>query len=171
MGCIVHQANTIGNLKILNSRETKHILEKLSEQYGYDYNRTEQEYVFLMNKDNRIYLISRRIELLPYHELRIDSIGMYFGELYKENLRLSIEGSQIIGPRANKNVIDIDKIQMMEWVKGSDIAYEDTGKDFIIVRYNYPDTGKSDYLGAGKYKDGKIMNYVSKSRRLVVINN
>jgi hypothetical protein len=49
--------------------------------------------------------------------------------------------------------------------------HEDTGKEFLIIKYNNTDTKKIDYLGAGKYKDGKIMNYVSKSRRLVVVNN
>jgi NOL1/NOP2/fmu family ribosome biogenesis protein len=166
-----HQTNTIGNLKILNSRETKHILEKLSEQYGYEYDRAEQEYVFLMNKDNRIYLISRNIELIPYQEMRIDSIGMYFGEMYKESLRLSIEGSQMIGLRATKNIIEIDETQMLDWVKGADLEYEDMGKDFLIIKYKNKETGKDDFLGAGRYKEGKIMNYVSKSRKLVVVNN
>jgi NOL1/NOP2/fmu family ribosome biogenesis protein len=171
MGNIMHQLNTIGNLKILNSKETKHILEKLSEQYGYNHDKNKQEYVFLMNKDNRIYMVSRGIELLPYQELRIDSIGMYFGEMYKESLRLSIEGSQIIGPKSSKNIVDINKEQMVEWIKGNDIEHEDIGKDFIIIRYTNARNGKSDFLGAGKYKDGKIMNYVSKSRKLIVVNN
>jgi NOL1/NOP2/fmu family ribosome biogenesis protein len=160
----------IGNLKILNSRDTKHILEKLEEQYGYIYDKT-QEYVFLMNKDNRIYLMSRTIELLPYEEMKIDSIGMYLGELYKESIRLSVEGCQFIGPLATKSVIDLNKDEMIEWIKGADIEHVDTGKNFIILRYKDDKTGFVDYLGAGKFKDGKIMNYVSKSRRLVVVNN
>jgi NOL1/NOP2/fmu family ribosome biogenesis protein len=168
---MMHQQNTISNLRILNSRETKHILEKLYEQYGYTYDKTAQEYVFLMNKDNRIYIISRNVEILPYHEMKIDSIGMYLGEMYKESIRLSIEGSQMIGPESTKNVIELDKDQMIEWIKGSDIEHEDTGKEFVITKYTDRNTNKTDYLGAGKYKDGKIMNYVSKSRRLVVVNN
>jgi NOL1/NOP2/fmu family ribosome biogenesis protein len=174
-----HQQNMISNLKILNSRDTKQIIEKLFEQYGYEYDRTSHDYVFLMNKDNRIYLISRSIELIPYDEMKIDSIGMYFGELYKESIRLSIEGSQMIGPTATKNVVNLDTDQMNEWVKGSDIIYEDiitdksiiTNKDFIILSHKDKITGKIDYYGAGKFKDGKILNFVSKSRRLVVVNS
>ena len=167
----MHQQNTISNLRILNSRDTKHILERLNEQYGFNYDRTSQEYVFLMNKDNRIYIVSRNVEILPYDEMKIDSIGMYLGELYKESVRLSIEGSQMIGPSSTKNVIELNKDEMLEWIKGADIEHEDTGKEFLIIKYNNTDTGKTDYLGAGKYKDEKIMNYVSKSRRLVVVNN
>ncbi len=167
----MNQINTIGSLKILNSRETKHILEKLFEQYGYKYDKTTQDYVFLMNKDNRIYVVSRTVELLPFQEMKIDSLGIYLGELYKESIRLSVEGSQIIGPESNKNIIDLDKDEMIEWIKGADIEHDDTGRDFIIIRYKDLQTGYVDYLGAGKFKEGKIMNYVSKSRRLVVVNN
>lgn len=167
----MHQQNTIGNLRILNSKETKHIVERLSEQYGYDYDRASQEYVFLMNKDNRIYIVSRNVEILPYNEMKMDSVGMYFGELYKESLRMSIEGSQMIGPTSTKNVVNIDTDQMIEWIKGNDIEHEDTGKEFVIIRHTDKDTEKIDYFGAGRYKDGKIMNFVSKSRRLIVVNN
>jgi len=167
----MHQVNTIKNLRILNSKDTKHLAEKLLEQYGYDYDKKANEYVFLMNKDNRIYIVSRSIANVPYDDMKIDSVGMYFGELYKDSLRLSIEGSQMIGSQANRNVIEISKEQMLDWVKGMDIEHEDTGKDFIIIKHTDEDTGNADYLGAGKYKDGKIMNYVSKSRKLVVVNN
>lgn len=167
----MNQVNMLGSLKILNSRETKHILERLEEQYGYIYDKTTQDYVFLMNKDNRIYLVSRSVELLPYQEMKIDSLGTYIGELYKESIRLSIEGSQFVGPKSKKNVIDLDKDEMLAWLKGADIEHADTGRDFIILRYKDSKTGYVDYLGAGKFKDGKIMNYVSKSRRLVVVNN
>jgi len=166
-----HQQNTIGSLKILNSKETKNIIEKLLEQYGYNYDKTSQEFVFLMNKDNRIYLVSRNIEILPYDEMKIDSMGIYFGELYRESLRMSIEGSQMIGPKSTKNVIEIHTNQMMEWIIGHDIEHEDCGKDFLIISHIDKDTGKKDYFGAGKYKDGKILNFVSKSRRLVVVNS
>jgi NOL1/NOP2/fmu family ribosome biogenesis protein len=166
------QVNTIGNLKILNSRETKHIVEIMSEQYGYEYKKAAHEYAFLMNKDNRIYLVSRNIEIMPYHEFKIDSVGMYLGELYKESLRLSIEGAQMIGPDATKSVIELDDEQMVEWIKGKDIDLEfEDSKHFLIVKNVNKITGKTDFIGTGKYKDGKLLNYVSKSRRLVVVNN
>jgi len=159
------------NLKILNSRETKHILERLDEQYGFDSKKTELEYIFLMNKDNRIYIISKDVSLIDLDDLRIDTLGMYFGELYKENIRLSIEGAQVLGKCATKGIVFLDHDQMISWVKGNDVEYEDCGKNFVIVKYNNPKTKKEDVLGCGKYKDGKLINYVSKSRRLVVVND
>jgi len=161
------------NLKILNSKETKHITEKLESQYGFN---NKLNYVFLMNKDNRIYIISRAAASVDLNLLNIDSMGVYFGELYKESIRLSIEGAQIIGKESRKNFLIINREEMLEWVKGSDIMIENideelkNGKDFLIIKYTDPSTGKEDILGCGKYKDGKIINYVSKSRKLVVVN-
>ena len=117
-----------------------------------------------------MYVISKNLGRIDFEKLRIDAQGLYFGELYDNRIRLSIEGCQIVGPSATKNLIDLDEKQMMEWVKGQDIEFTDTGKDFVIVRHLQKITGKYDILGCGKYKDGKLMNYVSKSRRLVVIN-
>jgi len=159
------------NLKILNTRDVKHILEKLEAQFGYTKERGELDFIFLMNKDNRIYLLSKDVGQIDIETLRIDSMGMYFGELYNESVRLSIEGAQIIAKDATKGIVYIDRDQMLSWIKGSDIPFdENPGNSFIIVAYHDEITGKDDILGCGKYKDGKIMNYVSKSRKLVVVN-
>ena len=165
-----HQINTIGRLKILNSRESKDIIEKLEEQYGYIVDKSAIDYIFLMNKDNRVYIVNRMIEQLPFDELKIDAIGLYFGEFYKESLRLSIEGAQFIGHQSTRNIVDIDAEQMTAWVQGKDLPFEDCGKQFVIVRHTNKKTHQTDILGCGKYKDGVLMNYVSKSRRLIVVN-
>ncbi len=158
---------------ILNSKETKHILEKIRDHYGYDIDKNDLDYAFLMNKDKRIYIISKDLARVPYDEMKVDGIGIYFGELYNEKLRLSIEGAQIIGKHATKNIHNLDYDQMISWIKGNDIEFSDVGEDFVIVRYKELKTGKYDILGCGKYNKstGKLMNYVSKSRKLVVVND
>lgn len=159
------------NLKILNTRDVKHILEKLEAQFDYVVSREELEYIFLMNKDNRIYLLSKDVGQIDLDLLRIDAMGVYFGELYNESIRLSIEGAQIIAQSATKGIVHIAREEMLSWIKGSDIPYEENpGNSFIIVAYHNPITQKDDILGCGKWKDGRIMNYVSKSRKLVVVN-
>lgn len=157
---------------ILNSRETKHILEMLNRQYGYDIDRHELDFIFLKNKDDRLYVVSKNLGDIDFERLHIDNAGIYFGEIYKEEIRLSIEGAQIMGAKATKNIIDINHDQMISWVKGNDIEFEDCGPGFIIVRSKNPETNKHDVLGCGRYnsKEHKLMNYVSKSRRLVVVN-
>jgi len=158
---------------ILNSKETKHVLEKIRNQYGYDIDKSGLDYAFLKNKEDRLYAVSKELARIPYDDMKIDAIGIYFGELYKEKLRLSIEGAQIIGPFATKNIYDLDYDQMILWIKGNEIDFEDVGEDFVIVRYKEPKTQKYDILGCGKYnrQTNKLMNYVSKSRKLAVVND
>ena len=85
---------------------------------------------------------------------------MYFCELGKE-IRLSIEGSQLVGPKATKNIAEITEQQAKQWLKGEDLEIKDNHySGFIIIKHdNY-------FLGAGKYKENKILNYVGKSRRI-----
>jgi NOL1/NOP2/fmu family ribosome biogenesis protein len=144
----------------------------IREQYGYNIDKHSLDYIFVQNKEDRLYVVSRDIGNIDFEKLRIDNTGIYFGEIYKDKLRLSIEGAQIIGEKATRNVVELNHYQMIEWVKGSDIDFEDCGKDFVIVRYKEPKTEKYDILGCGKYNstNNKLMNYVSKSRKLVVVN-
>jgi NOL1/NOP2/fmu family ribosome biogenesis protein len=167
MGCVMLRYN------ILNSKETKHILEKINNQYGYNIDKHDLDYAFLMNKDERIYIVSKDLGNIPYDDMKIDGVGIYFGEVYKDKLRLSIEGAQIIGPHATKNIYDLNYDQMISWIKGNEIEFEDVGEELVIVRYLEPKTQKYDILGCGKYnrQTGKLLNYVSKSRKLVVVND
>ena len=89
---------------------------------------------------------------------------MYFCEHDKTGIRLSIEGSRIVGPKAAKNIVELDEEQVRNWFKGGDLELE--CKDcsgFVILKH------KNDFLGTGKYKEGKILNYVSKTRRINII--
>ena len=157
---------------ILNSRETKHILEKLSEKFGFEADKNDLDYIFLEGKEGRLYVVSKDLGNVDFEKLRIDMIGIYFGETYKDELRLSIEGAQIIGRNATKNVVELDHAQMLDWIQGKDILFKEFGPGFVIVKYHDLRTDKDDILGCGKYnkQSGMLMNYVSKSRKLVVVN-
>ncbi|MFH1770706.1 MAG: hypothetical protein ABH828_04055 [archaeon] len=149
------------NLKILNSKEKKNILKVLKEQFNY---KEKPDYVFLQNSNDRIYVIHRDMEKMDLKKLRIDSIGIYFATLMPEGIRLSIEGSQIVGKTAKKNILELNKEQFENWLKGADFDIETKLKNFVLVKY------KGDFLGCGKVKDGKLLNYVPKARRLSVVN-
>jgi NOL1/NOP2/fmu family ribosome biogenesis protein len=153
------------NLTVLNSKQNKELLKHLTEQFGI----TEKlPYVFLLGSNDKIFLIKREVADINLAELRIDTLGMYFGQLYKNQLRLSIEGCQIIGKKATKGIIEISERQMHSWMLGEDIhdielAPEHEGK-FLIVTY------KKDILGCGKYKEKVLYNYVTKTRMLKTVN-
>ena len=144
-------------LKILNSREIKEILKLIENQWGA---KLKPDYAFLQNQKNRVFIINRDISKIDFSKLRINSIGMYFCEIDKLGIRLSIEGSQIIGKKAEKNIVEINEEQAKQWFKGEDLEIRGNYSGFVIIKHN------NDFLGNGKYKDGKILNYVSKSRRI-----
>ena len=147
------------NLKILNKKEIKNILELIKTHFGCD---IELDYAFLMNQKNRVFIANKELFDIDTKKIRINSIGLYFGELSNNELRLTIEGSQLIGPKSTKNVVELSDSEMRTWLKGEDIEKDIDEKGFIILKHG------DDYLGSGKVKENKILNYVPKTRRLSV---
>ncbi|MBW2999718.1 hypothetical protein KY339_03520 [Candidatus Woesearchaeota archaeon] len=146
------------NLRILNTREKKEIYSLMGQQWGFS---QKIDYVFLINPKSKIYLVNRDFARINTEKLRIDSVGLYFGELKKEGLRLSIEGSQIIGPKCTKNIVELSKQEMRLWLKGIDLEKMTESEGFALIKH-----GK-DYLGTGKVKEGNILNFVPKTRRIM----
>ncbi|MFH0978479.1 MAG: hypothetical protein V1837_04220 [Candidatus Woesearchaeota archaeon] len=144
------------NLSILNTHEIKKIAVLLEDQWGF---KAKLEYVFLMNNKSRIFLTTRDFGLIELKALRINSVGLYFGEITHERLRLSMEGSQIIGPGATKNIVEVNEQEEMSWLKGFDLEKE-CQDGFVIVKH------KEHYLGCGSARQGRILNYVPKTRRI-----
>lgn len=136
-----------------------HLLDILKEQFGFD---DELDYAFLLSEKNKIYIVNREIEKIDLTKLRVNSYGLYIGELVDDKIRLTIEGSQIIGKKANKNVLEVDEKQAREWLKGFDINYSGDFKDYVIIKH------KDDFLGSGKATKNSILNFVPKTRRLKV---
>ena len=89
------------DLKILNSREVKEIYAKIEEQWGC---RLKLDYGFLQNSKNRVFIVTKEISRIDLDKIKFNSIGIYFCEIDKVGLRLSIEGAQIIGKNATKNI-------------------------------------------------------------------
>ena len=148
-------------LKILNSKEIREIYELIEEQWGA---KIKLDYGFLMNPKKRVFVVSKDISRIETLKLRINSAGMYFCEFDKLGIRLSIEGSQIVGPKATKNVVELDEDETKKWFKGEDLEKECKDCSGFVILQN-----KNDFFGTGKYKNGKILNYVGKSRRVNVI--
>lgn len=148
----------MSELKILNNKEIKEIYKIIEQQWNA---KIKLDYGVLKNNKNRVFIISKDISRIDISNLRLNSIGMYFCEIDKQGIRLSIEGSQLVGPKATKNVVELNEEEIKKWFKGEDLEKE--CKDcngFVILKYN------KDFLGNGKYKDGKILNYVGKTRRI-----
>ena len=147
-------------LKILNNKEIKEVLKLIESQWGA---KLKLDYAFLKNLKNRIFVVNKDISKIDFSQLRVNSIGMYFCEIDKLGIRLSIEGSQIVGPKATKNIVEINEEQTKQWFNGQDLEIKGNYSGFLIIKHN------NDFLGTGKYKSGRILNYVGKSRRVNLV--
>ncbi len=150
----------LGKWKVLNSRETKALLSMAGQQWGSELALGSG---FLEGRDGDIFLISRGIEQLDIENLHVDSLGLYFGQLRNDELRLSIEGSQLVGKTATRNVLEINDEQLKQWLGGNSLELQPEGcSGYVIVKHN------SDFLGCGKCKGSLILNFVPKARRITV---
>ncbi|HDM43602.1 MAG TPA: hypothetical protein ENG02_00205 [Candidatus Woesearchaeota archaeon] len=154
-------------LKFLPKREVKRFDDLIEKQWGSKFRLADYGVLF-KEKTRKIYIVSRDIDMIIGKErlFRIDSAGLYFGELTKWNLlRLSIEGSQLVGKSAKKNVVEFNAKQIKEWIKGEDVEVGSfDGEGFALVKH------ESDFYGCGRVlkKNGKtlILNFVPKARRI-----
>jgi len=149
------------HLKILNTREAKQFKNALKEQFGFE---GDLDYAFLRSNKDKIYIVNPSIAEIKYENLRIDSIGMYFAEKRPTEYRLSIDGSQLIGPKATKRVVELNDEQFKAWFNGEDVEVEDKEKGFHIVKHG------NDFIGCGHVSENELKNYVPKTRRIKNLN-
>ncbi len=149
------------NLTVLNSKEIKAITKQLEEQFGLV---DKLDFVFLRNNKDRVYITTREIEKIDLASIRIDSVGLYFGKVYADGFRLTIEGAQLIGPLCKKNIVDVSLGQKHDWLVGKDLPLDVQENCFVILRWN------NDYIGSAKVKNGVAFNSVPSARTLHVVN-
>jgi len=145
-------------MNFLKSRERKQIVNMIENQWGSCPDIIRNSYLVRSGKD-RIYLVNTEYDEVDLNGIRINNVGLYIAE-DKGEFRLSIEGSQIIGPNATKNVLEINDEFRKQWFMGEDLHITEEYQGFVILKH-----GK-DFIGSGKYKEGKILNFVPKTRRL-----
>jgi NOL1/NOP2/fmu family ribosome biogenesis protein len=149
------------SLKILVSKEKKLILNIIKEQWNADFK--ANNFAFLKSEKEKIYIVHKDVAKVDLSLYRINTVGMYFAEQKRGDFRLSIEGSQLIGPLAKKNIAELDDEEKIAWLRGEDIEKEGDWSGFVLIKHN------NDFLGTGKYTaDNRILNFVPKARRLIL---
>ncbi len=147
-------------LKILNSKEKAEIEKKLNEQFGADkilgtLIKKGEEKIFLFTGDFNEKQIRKLAELAP-----LEKIGIYFAKEINGEIRLSIEGAQILKEQIKKNIFEIDEGQTEKWMMGQELNIKSGKTGFIIMKH------EGDILGCGKASEEKITNFIPKTRRL-----
>ena len=150
----------MNRLKILNKNEKREIENKLRKQFGIE----EVKGIIVRRGEERLFLFSGDFNEKQIKKLEdiviIERIGVYFASLFGGEIRLSIEGSQILKEQIKQNIFELNKEQAEEWMKGRELPIKTGKKGFLIMKY------KDDFLGAGKASAEKIGNFIPKSRRL-----
>ena len=169
-------------LTILNAKKRASVLRMIEHQWDCSPDFSPWA---LLEKDGRLFLANQELFSFPaFESLHINSLGTYFGTLTPDGLRLSIEGSQIVGPLAKKNVIELSESDQKRWLSGEnlDLGCKETG--YVILKSSkrvHDSNGKRskerkgdntlfpekvhDFLGTGKASRGIVHNYVPKERR------
>lgn len=155
--------------KVLNQEEKSEILRLLEKQFGISSLNGElikkgAERIFLYTgtlTEKQIFRLEKRIN--------IERLGVYFGKIIEnkktqtKEIRLSIEGSQLLQNKVKKNIYEITDNKTLEnWMKGQELNFEeDHGlRGFVFMKY------KKEFLGTGKASEKKISNFIPKNRRL-----
>ena len=147
-------------IKILNTREKKEIENKLKEQFGIK----SIPGILLKRGAERVFLYQgeiteREIQMLEKTS-QVERVGIYFCKFQNEEIRLSIEGTQILQDQITKNIFELNEEQLEIWMKGNELNVETEIRGFVIMKY------KTDFLGCGKSSENKISNFIPKNRRL-----
>ncbi len=148
--------------KFLPNKEVKKISAQLENQWGCT---GTLNYLYFLSNKNKIYIVNKDLAHVDVSKLRVNTFGLYFGEIMKNgDIRLSIEGAQLIGSHALKNVIALDNEALRHWMYGEDIALKTDITGYVILTY------EKYIVGCGYVRDGTILNYVPKNRRIKTLD-
>ncbi len=148
-------------MNFMKSKDVRDFLGRVEKHWGCELKSFYKKYIFVRSEKDRIYLANKEVMHMDFAKLRVNSIGLYFAQVKEDQFRLSVEGSQMIGAIATKNVVEVSQEQAKQWFRGEDVDTELSGNDgFVILKHN------KDFIGCGKVKEGKILNFLSKIRRV-----
>ncbi|PLW79900.1 hypothetical protein C0585_05330 [Candidatus Woesearchaeota archaeon] len=146
----------------LNTKEVKRIRNIFLDNYNYEFDFSS--YALCINEKNKIYMINRDVDRIDLDKVRINTIGLYLGELKDNEIRISIEFSQMIGPNAKSSIIELNDENAAKWLRGYDLDLERSHKGFVLIK------NKNNFLGCSKHKNNQLMNFVPKERRIKSID-
>ena len=146
-------------MKPLLSSKKKKILTQLNNQYGI----TKLPYLLLQFGKEKIRLYSGSLskeELITLDKKsRVENIGLYFAKQEKEEIRLTLDGLQLLKGQITKNTLPLNNQQAEDWLKGNDLDIK-SDRTFKILKNN------EELIGCGKSTGEKITNFVPKERRI-----
>jgi len=151
-------------LDLLDNHQVEKIESLIEKNYGTKIELKKYS-VFKTSIDEKIWLASREIFNVNLAKLVVNSIGLYFGKPKRnDKIHLSIEGSQLVGKTATKNIVYLDEENSLKFLQGMNVKPIKTlsaeSHNFVIVKCG------EEILGSSLYTDEGIRNLLPKSRRI-----
>ncbi len=148
--------------KILSKKEIEELEKLIEKNYGVKI--SLRDYLVFTSKE-KIWIATKECAKIFSLNILINSAGLNFGKIRKGKIHLTIEGSQIVGRYASKNVVFINKNSAEKFLKGSDVKAEKEINceygNFVIVK------SEDEILGSSLFLKDKIKNLIPKSRRTI----
>ncbi len=142
--------------EILDQKELARLKRRLLERYGI----AEVPHVIVRSGKRKYRAATKEaIEIM-----KAWLVGVYIMKETPFGLMLSIEGTQLLGPLAKKNVFEISQEMIDGWMRGEDIeigARNELERGLVIIRCG------NLYLGSGLYDGQRIKNLLPKARKVV----
>jgi NOL1/NOP2/fmu family ribosome biogenesis protein len=137
----------------------KRIIEK-----NYGCNIDFSSYDFYVTKRNEVFIAIKNLE----EELikKASYFGFYFGKLKRnEKIQLSVEGSQIVGKIASKNIAILNDENISRFMESLECKWENLinceTNNFVLIKHG------EDFFGCGILRENKIESLIPKARRIM----
>lgn len=140
----------------IDQKWESHVWDLLTKHYGIH---KIPGYRFVRSGQKRIRLISEAALSLLSEVPYTGTTGLYIGEYSPRGVRLSMDGAQLLGHHASKQIARLTAKEADSWLQGESINYEDEQRGYVIVVHGH------DVLGCGNLSQGVLHNYVPKIRR------
>jgi NOL1/NOP2/fmu family ribosome biogenesis protein len=148
-------------MKILNGSERKLLQELLYQQHGV--REAFEEFILIMGGDGKVRAATLETIEVARKLRKVLQMGLYIAK-YRRNKNevfLSIEGSQLLNDKISKNIVELSEEECREWMRGAPIPLSINTDSRHIV-------GKIDkiYLGSARVsRDGKLYPQIAVWRR------
>ena len=156
------------NIQILDKTKKKKFIEKISylgiEKFNFLLMRSGSEKL-------RAYSGSLSVDeiIRIWTEMRVESIGLYFGKETEDETRLTLDAMHILKDQITKNIIEVNSGQEEQWFFGKDIELtEEQREKYKDVQGFVAIKSDGDIIGNGKISSDKkmISNFLPKERRI-----
>jgi NOL1/NOP2/fmu family ribosome biogenesis protein len=145
-------------VKKISPREVE---ELIKENYGSEI--SLDSFNVFIRKDQKIFLASKG---LPAPLIEKSDYLLHFGTIKRNRkIQLSVEGSQLVGRTASKNIAVLDEENISKFVEGLSAKPKElvgcSIGNFVLVKHG------NDFYGSGVLREGYVEGYIPKERRIM----